>query len=118
MINKKIVLIFGVVFVFLVIFIIWLVNLIFNFPSLNQPDKLFQLFKKNSFEAKGIFREFKKNLNNLQELMYSTTTSRQEILTEEEIEKIKIKIEEYENKKGQINNETNSTTTPNYSSTN
>ncbi|MGC9049042.1 MAG: hypothetical protein ACP5IX_02405 [Patescibacteria group bacterium] len=101
--KKETIVISGVIFIFLIIFVIWLTNLNFNFQSLNQSDKLIQLFKENFSKTNSFFQDFEKNLINFKRMINSplssnTTSSKEEILTNEEIEKLKNKLYEYEKK--------------------
>lgn len=85
--SKKII-IFFIILIVLLIFIFWLknINSIINIKLSNKSDLFIQILRENLSEAEKIFQNFQKDIAR------TFTTSTQEILTNEEIERLKLKI--------------------------
>lgn len=98
--NKNLIIIFIIVLIALIIFILWFKNISLMIKSSNKSDQFIQILGENLFEVEEIFQNFQKDMNRFQNLINTTsTTSTQEILTDEEIQRLKEKIYEKEGRK-------------------
>lgn len=102
--DKKRVIIFGVIFVVFIIFFLWLNNFARFIKSPHQSDKFGQILEKNFTEIENIFKDFKQGISRFSNSRQESLTNEEaneDILTNEELERLKNKI--YEAEKGATN---------------